>query len=130
MNKDRALLLKEYITGNIAPILMENKYLDLIPEYAVVDASAPLEEFNGYYNDKGEFLPPKWFDEANDKIILVIKDIDKINIEDQRKIIEILKYKKVSNFELNKNIIIIVTCDNMNFDLINNDIISLTIQII
>ena len=130
MNSKRAELLKEYISGNYAPILMENKYLALLPKYTEIDANSPLEEFNGYYNDRGEFLPPKWFDEANENVLLVIKDIDKVQKEDQKKIIELLKYRKVSNFSLNKEVIIFVTCENLNFDFISEDVLSLTIQII
>ena len=61
--------------------------------------------------------------------ILVIDKIDSISKEEQVKFIEILKYRKVSTFELPKDIVIIVTANKISKDTINEEIYSLLAHI-
>ena len=51
------------------------------------------------------------------------------NLEEQTKFIEILKYKKVSTFEIPKNCLVIVTCSDLTANKINEEVYSLLAQI-
>ena len=75
-------------------------------------------------------MPPKWYNDLMDKKdlknnILVIDNITSIPISEQLKFCEILKYRKISTFELPKNCAIIITCDEVNKDKISPEIYSL-----
>ncbi len=58
-------------------------------------------------------------------VVLVIENINEIPLEEQTKFIEILKYKKVSTFELPKNCLVIVTCSDLTTNKINEEVYSL-----
>ena len=62
-------------------------------------------------------------------VFLVIENINEIKLEEQTKFIEILKYKKVSTFELPKNCLVIVTCSDLTANKINEEVYSLLAQI-
>ena len=124
MNKELVEVLREYIKGRVAPILMEDRYVPIIPDYVEVS----LQELDCFYDENGKYLPPKWFDELSTKRIVMIRNIDHYSFEEQRKIIELLKYRKISTFSLPDSVILLVTCENMDFEKILSDIVSLTIQ--
>ena len=90
-------------------------------------------ELNGHYENV-EFCPPTWYKELLEKsksehVILVIENINDISLEEQNKFIEILKYNKISTFELPKNCLIIVTCSDLNNKKISEEVYSLLAQI-
>ena len=128
-NKKEMLL--SYIRANIAPILVDFMSSKDLDEAIVLPANIDVKELNGYY-DGVDFMPPKWFNEilsTNASRILVIDKIDTIEKEEQLKFCELLKYRKISTFELPKSCVIIVTADEVNKDKISEEIFSLAARI-
>ena len=123
-------LLMSYIKANVAPILVNFISSKDIPDAIVISANTDTNELNGYYEGT-DYMPPKWYDELvnNNFKVLVIDLIDTINKEEQLKFVEILKYRKVSTFELPKDCVIIVTANEINKDKISEEIYSLVAQI-
>lgn len=122
MNKDKIQLLTKVISNSNFPIIVEDQYRILFPNAVTINATSGIEKFNG---------SPKWIKklQKKDPQVLIIKNIDHIHKIEQNKLVELLKYKKIDTNKLNDNLTIILTVDNMNFDYINEEIISLTTQI-
>ena len=124
-------LLLSYIKANVAPILVDFISGNDIDGAVVLPANVDVKELNGHYVGEN-FMPPKWFNEilsTKASKILVIDKIDEISKEEQLKFCELLKYKKISTFELPKNCVIIVTANEINKDKINEEIFSLVARI-
>lgn len=119
-------LIKTYIFDkNKIPLLINDKYYDELSSSAVtLDADCSLDLLNGYYDDKGNYLPPSWYNELTRKV-LIIRNIDSIPVKEQSKFGEILKYKKVNDFSLGEAIIIVTCKDNE----ISRDILSLVAKV-
>ena len=129
--REKRELLKAYIKANVAPILVDFITGEDLEEAIILPSNISQDELNGYYDDT-TYRPPKWLDEIisrNKPSILVIDNIDSIDKEEQEKFIEILKYKKVSTFNIPKTTIVIVTAKVINKDKINEKIYSLVAQI-
>ena len=130
MNKEKLKMLKEYINVGILPILIEN-VSDLMFEDAIIlEANCDIAELNGHYEGIN-FVAPSWYNELEKRQekILIINNINQIDKEEQTKFIEILKYRKVSTFDLDKNCIIIVTANNLKENPINQEVYSLMVHI-
>lgn len=130
---DRLVLLDSYIKSNIAPILIENFSADSLKNSVVLNSDINISELNGHYENV-EFCPPSWYRKLIEKsekgsCILVIENINEIPLNEQTKFGEILKYRKISTFDLPKNCLIIVTCSNLNINKINEEIYSLLVHI-
>ena len=123
---DRKEMLIDYIKANVAPIMVDFIFGEDLDNAVVLPANIDVKELNGHYEGV-DYLPPKWFDELlNSKNkLLVIDKIDSIPKEDQMKFGEILKYRKISTFDLPKNCVIIVTANKINKDTIDEDFFSL-----
>lgn len=120
-------LLKTHIIMNIAPILIKNVPKEVFGKNAVVlDANIDKTLLNGHYEGT-EYLPPKWFNELAENNILIIDNLSNINKNEQKKFIEILKYRKISTFHLPKKCVIVITCDSI--ERISEEIISLVAYI-
>ena len=133
MNEERLSLLENYIKTGVAPLLVVGVPSNLFSNSVILKSNIDKSELNGHYENV-EFCPPTWYKELLEKsksghVILVIENINDISIEEQNKFIEILKYKKVSTFELPKNCLIIVTCSNLNNKKISEEVYSLLAQI-
>ncbi len=133
MIKEQLEILNEYIKINVSPILLENTPTELIKDEVVISSDCDDSYLNGHYEGI-DFKAPKWYEELQQKSknripILVIKDINKIDETEQKKFIEILKYKKISTFHLPENCIIIVTCSNLKEKNITEEIYSLVAHI-
>ena len=131
MNSEKLKLLKEYLKNTDIPILLENVSTDVFNDYVVLPSNLDIKDLNGHYEGTS-FNPPKWYDKLFNmkrNKLLVIDKIDNILKEEQAKFIEILKYKKVSTFELPKEIKIIITADVINEKTINEEIYSLVAHI-
>lgn len=129
MRNKREMLLS-YIKANVAPILVDFIFGKDLDNAVVLPANISSKELNGHY-DGIDFMPPKWFNEilnTNNKL-LVIDRIDTISKDEQLKFGELLKYRKISTFELPKDCIIIVTAEEINKDKINEEIFSLIVRI-
>lgn len=133
MNNERLELFKSYLKAGISPLLVQNIPVNIFDNFVIIKANIDKSELNGHYEDT-EFVPPIWYKELIEKskintAILIIENINEIDINEQIKFIEILKYKKVSTFELPKNCIIIVTCSDLSKNKINEEVYSLLVQI-
>lgn len=130
MNDKKIELLMSYLKSNVAPILVNFIDGNSIPNSVVLPADCEMTDLNGYY-DNTEFKPPKWLNKLKEctPTILVINKIDSIPKDEQKKFIEILKYKQVCTFELPKNTVIIVTAKEISKNTINEEIYSLIAHI-
>ena len=131
MNEFQRELMSTYIKTNVSPLIVDFIDGDSIPNSVVLQADCNLEELNGYYDDV-QFNPPEWLkklEETNVLRILVIDKIDSISKEEQKKFIEILKYRQVFTNKIPKETIIIVTAENINERTIDEEIYSLVAHI-
>ena len=131
MNKEQRELLYNYIESNVGPILVDFIDGNVIPNSVILPANIDMSELNGYYENV-EYISPKWLTELNrlnGLPILVIDKIDSIQRSEQVKFIEILKYKKVSTFELPENTVVILTAKEINKNTINEEVYSLVAHI-
>ena len=129
--KSKKEILLSYIKANVAPILVDFMSGKDLPDATILSSNIDVKELNGHYEGEN-FVPPKWLNEilnSNTSKILVIDKIDIISKEEQMKFVEILKYRKVSTFELPNNCIIIVTVNEISKDKINEEIFSLVVRI-
>ena len=133
MSNKRLELLKTYIKSGVSPLLVSDVPLSIFENSVIIKANIDKSELNGHY-DNIDFMPPAWYKELIEKSkektsVLIIENINDISLEEQTKFIEILKYKKVSTFDLPKNSIIIVTCTDLSKNKINEEVYSLLAQI-
>ena len=129
MKEDKIKILSTYIKSGISPILMEDVSTKIFDDAIIIDSNCDRAQLNGHYEGTN-YVAPEWYNELVKKSkepysILVISQINKIPTNDQIKFGEILKYKKVSTFQLPKNCIIIVTVSNLNNNPINESVYSL-----
>lgn len=131
MNDVKKELLKNYIRSNVAPILTNFVNGINIPNSVLLPANCKMEDLIGHYIED-IYVPPKWMTEIitiNAPTILIIDKIDSIPKSEQTKFVEILKYRKVSTFELPKNTVIVVTAKEIDERTINEEIYSLVAYI-
>ena len=126
--EEREIMLKNYIACNVIPVLTDLVKDTDFPNSVVIPADCRIAELNGHY-EGDEFVTPKWYNELNNKNILIINNIDEISKEYQMKFKELLKYRQISTFQIPENIRIIVIAKNINKETINEEIYSLTAQI-
>lgn len=130
MKSVRMEFLEGLIKSGISPILLEDIPASIFDESALINADCDMSELTGHYEGE-EYVAPNWYNKllSLTEPILVISNINSIKEEEQRKFLEILKYKKVSTFDLPKNTIILVTANNLKENKINEDVYSLMAQI-
>lgn len=130
--QDRLEMLSSCIRSGVSPILMEGVTKDIFDNSVVLDAKCDRSLLNGYY-EGAAFVPPKWYLKLlslkSSYSILIIDKLDEIDSLEQKKFLEIIKYRKVSTFELPKNTIIIITANPNKKNLINEDIYSFVAHI-
>ena len=124
--KDKKEMLLSYIKINVAPVLVDFMSASDFDNVVVLHANTPVSELNGHYEDTG-FVPPKWFNELTSNKYLIIDKIDTISKEEQKKFIEILKYRKISTFDLPNECRIIVIASEI--DNVDEEILSLVAMI-
>lgn len=134
MKKEQKLvMLDSYIKMNVAPILLDGINAKVFDDIAVIiPASIDLSYLNGSYYGE-DFVPPFWYQKIklkeNEKVnLLVIDNISTIPIKEQRKFIELLKYRKIGVFKLPKNCVIIITKEG-NGALLEEEVYSLVAHI-
>ena len=84
-----SLLLQEYMDCKVNPILIRDELYEEISNLGeTIDSTCSLDLLNGSYeNDK--FIPPEWYDNAREKKLLFIRNIDSIPVNEQIKFMEI-----------------------------------------
>lgn len=117
------LLLNEY------PILIEEVPSELFDNAVILSNDCDISMLNGYYEGIN-FVAPEWYNILLEKCkygqsILIINGINNSSIDEQLKFVEILKYRKISTFELPKNCSIIVTAYDMGNKPVAEEIYSL-----
>lgn len=129
MNKEQIDLLGEYIKAGKTAILVEEIPESVIQKGAVViDANCSNSELMGHF-DNLEFVTPKWYDELIESgkthtPVLIIKDINKVPEEEQRKFIELLKYRKIYIHKIPENCMIFVTYSDLKENPIEEEVYS------
>ena len=134
MNKEQVDLLGEYIKAGISAILIEEIPENVIKKGAVVlDADCSKAELMGHYENL-EFIAPEWYNKLMESSkshtpVLIIKDINKIPEEEQRKFIELFKYRKVYVHKLPENCMIFATYSNLEERPIQEELYSFMVHI-
>ena len=107
--------IKEVVeSSKILPIIVSGVPSKLFNDAIVIDANISQKELQ-IVNKKDEKKYPKWFLRLKDenKKLLIIEGIDKLEEYDQGKFYEVLKFKQISNVDLPKKIGIIVTAKDV-----------------
>ena len=74
---DDIKLFKKYIENQIGPLLVnDNLYHVICTMGETIEATCTLDELNYYYDEKGNIKPPKWYEPAIAKHLLIIRNID------------------------------------------------------
>ena len=132
MDKNQIDLLGEYIKAGKLVILMESIPESVIEKGAVViDSNCSSKELMGEYSNL-EYVEPKWYKELVESAkthtpVLIIKDINKVPEKEQRKFIELFKYRKIYTNKLPENTMIFVTYKKENP--IDEELYSFMVQI-
>lgn len=122
-------LLKNHLETNICPILIEDINSDMFEDAIILNSNCDLCDLNGHYEGIN-FMPPEWYQKLinnsnKNYSILLIDKINNISLKEQGKFNEILKYRKISTFDLPKNCRIIVTCTDLEHKPISEEVLSL-----
>ena len=85
--------LKEYLSSNICPILIENTPSNLFDNAIILSNNCDINELNGHYEGIN-FLPPKWYEKLleNSKkgiSLLIIENLNYLPLKEQSKFNEI-----------------------------------------
>ena len=129
MNKEQVDLLGEYIKAGKSAVLIEELPESVIEKGAIViNSDCSSSELMGYF-DNLEYIVPEWYNKLmeSSKIhtqVLIIKDINKVPEEEQRKFIELLKYKKVYVNKIPENCMIFVTYSDLKENPIEEEVYS------
>lgn len=126
MQREKINILETYLNSGLTNILIENVKKEIFEDEIILNYDIPVEELNGHFEGIN-FEPPSWYKELidNNKKILVINDINKLEYNEQTKFIEILKYKKISTFLLPNDLVVIVLVNNLKENKINEEVYSL-----
>lgn len=109
--------LKELLLLNEYPILVEDVPNEIFANSVILNNDCDVSLLNGHYEGVN-FVAPQWYNILTEKCknghtLLIINGINNINKEEQLKFVEILKYRKISTFELPKNCSVVVTAYNL-----------------
>lgn len=118
--------IKDCINAGVGPILMNKNCEMYLPNHAVLYADSNLEDILPKYDNEGNVKMPLWYKDATLKKVLVIEGLDEVEESQQLKFGEILKYKKVSQYNLNPNMLIVVLADEKK---VSEEILNLTVQV-
>lgn len=129
MNKEKLEILKDYLKLGEFPILIEDTYKDIFKNSILLANDCKIEDLNGHYEGV-DFCPPDWYTKLLEQAkktrpVLMIRNVNKIDINGQTKFIEILKYKKISTFDLPKNTLIVLTVTDLDSNKLNEEVVSL-----
>lgn len=114
--------LKKLLMLNEYPVLAQDIPNELFENSVILNSDCDVSLLNGHYEGVN-FVAPDWYNILVEKCkdgltLLIINGINNIDREEQLKFVEILKYRKISTFDLPKNCSIIVTA----YDLENKPI--------
>lgn len=134
MNKQQLDILEKYIKYGKAVILCNEIPEEFIKKEAIVlEADCTNTELNGDYKEL-EYIKPEWYAKLMEKSkkhvpVLIINQINKISENEQRKFIEIFKYKKAYINKLPENCVIFATYLDLDKNPIEQEVYSFMAQI-
>ncbi len=125
--------LKKLLMLNEYPILVEDIPNELFENSVILNNDCDISLLNGHYEGVN-FVAPDWYNILTEKCkdgltLLIINGINNIDREEQLKFVEILKYRKISTFDLPKNCSIIVTAYDLENKPIAEEIYSLVASV-
>ena len=125
--------LKKLLMLNEYPILVEDIPTELFENSVILNNDCDISLLNGHYEGVN-FVAPDWYNILTEKCkdgltLLIINGINNIDREEQLKFVEILKYRKISTFDLPKNCSIIVTAYDLENKPIAEEIYSLVASV-
>lgn len=125
--------LKKLLMLNEYPILVEDISNELFENSVILNNDCDISLLNGHYEGVN-FVAPDWYNILTEKCkdgltLLIINGINNIDREEQLKFVEILKYRKISTFDLPKNCSIIVTAYDLENKPIAEEIYSLVASV-
>ena len=129
MNKEQVNLLGEYIKAGKSAVLIESVPESVIEKGAIViNSDCSASDLMGHY-DNLEYVVPEWYNKLMESAkkhtpVLIIKDINKVSEKEQRKFIELLKYKKVYVNKIPENCMIFMTYSNLKENPIEEEVYS------
>lgn len=133
MKKIDLELLKKLLMLNEYPILVEDIPNELFENSIILNNDCDVSLLNGHYEGVN-FVAPDWYDILTEKCkdgraLLIINGINNIDKEEQLKFVEILKYRKISTFDLPKNCSIIITAYDIKNKPVAEEIYSLVASV-
>lgn len=130
MDKVRKEMFEAYVKSGINSLLLENIDSKIFKNSVMIDSNCDMSLLNGHYEDE-KFIAPSWYLDLvnNQKNLLIINNINEVDKFEQGKFIEILRYRKVSTFNLPSNCVVVATCSNIKEKPINEEVYSLMVHI-
>lgn len=134
MNSEQIELLGEYIKARKSPILLEEVPNNIAEKGAIViEADNPNLDLNGQF-DEFDYVEPEWYQKLMESSkkhtpVLVIKNINNLPETEQRKFIELVKYKKAYINQLPENCMVFMTYNDLDKNPIDKELYSYMIHI-
>lgn len=130
MDKLKREMFEAYVKSGINSFLLEDVSGNIFKNSVIIESNCDISSLNGHYENE-DFVAPSWYlDLVNNKRkVLIINKINDVSEYEQGKFIEILRYRKVSTFDLPKSCIVVATCSNIKESPINEEIYSLMVHI-
>jgi len=130
MDKVKKEMFESYIKSGINSFLLEDVNSNVFKNSVIIESDCDVSLLNGHYENE-EFVAPFWYLDLvnNKKKILIINNINDVSKYEQGKFIEILRYRKISTFNLPNNCVVVATCSNVKEKPINEEIYSLMVHI-
>lgn len=133
MNKTDLNMLKDYLETYVSPLLVEDIPSDFFGDSVIIKGDIDSNDLTGHY-EENEYCPPSWYSElieksGEDAEVLVIENINKESVDKQKMFVEILKYRKVSTFELPSDCVIVVSCSGLEENPLCEEVYSLVVHI-
>ena len=133
MERENLKFLGDYLKKTKYPILIEQLPENVIQKASVVlESNCSKDELIGKYVGT-EFVEPAWYTKIKNinapYSFIIINKINNISEEEQRKFIELLKYRKSYIYDLPENCRILVTYEEDSTKPINEEVYSFLIHI-
>lgn len=133
MIKEKLETLKELLKIKKMPILIENLPNELLEESIILCHDCDISELNGHYEGI-DFVAPQWYNYllemcSKKHTLLVLNQINLLPVTEQLKFLEIIKYHKISTFNLPDNCSVIITCSSLENKPLSEEIYSLVAHI-
>lgn len=112
-------LLKIIESNKNSVLLIESNEDIILPNSIIISSSINSKDLGIMSDVKGQKIP-QWLmalmleEKKHQRIILVIKDIDQVDLEDQNKFVGLITFKGVNGYKFDLKTQIILTCKSIN----------------